>query len=83
MLHILWSIVVGFVVGLIARAFVPGADVMGFWMTSGLGIAGSIVGGLVARLFNRPVDGAMFHRAGFFLSLVGAVVLLGVWKMMH
>lgn len=83
MLHILWSIVVGFVVGLIARALVPGADVMGFWMTSGLGIAGSIAGGLVARLFNRPADGAMFHRAGFFLSLVGAVVLLVVWKMMH
>jgi uncharacterized membrane protein YeaQ/YmgE (transglycosylase-associated protein family) len=83
MLHILWSIVVGFVVGLIARALVPGADVMGFWMTSGLGIAGSIVGGLVARLFNRPADGAMFHQAGFFLSLVGAVVLLVVWKMMH
>lgn len=83
MLHILWSIVVGFVVGLIARALVPGADVMGFWMTSGLGIAGSLVGGLVARLFNRPADGAMFHTAGFFLSLVGAVVLLVVWKMMH
>ena len=82
MLHILWSIVVGFVVGLIARALVPGADVMGFWMTSGLGIAGSIAGGLVARLFNRPADGAMFHPAGFFLSLVGAVVLLVVWRMM-
>ena len=74
MLHILWSIVVGFVVGLIARALVPGVDVMGFWMTSGLGIAGSIAGGLVARLFNRPADGAMFHPAGFFLSLVGAVL---------
>jgi uncharacterized membrane protein YeaQ/YmgE (transglycosylase-associated protein family) len=83
MLHILWSIVVGFVVGLIARALVPGADVMGFWMTSGLGIAGSIAGGLVARLFNRPADGAMFHPAGFFLSLVGAVLLLVVWKMMQ
>lgn len=83
MLHILWSIVVGFVVGLIARALVPGADVMGFWMTSGLGIAGSMTGGLLARLFNRPADGAMFHPAGFFLSLVGAVVLLVVWKMMH
>ena len=83
MLHILWSIVVGFVVGLIARALVPGADVMGFWMTCGLGIAGSIAGGLVARLFNRPADGAMFHPAGFFLSLVGAAVLLVVWKMMH
>jgi uncharacterized membrane protein YeaQ/YmgE (transglycosylase-associated protein family) len=83
MLHILWSIVVGFVVGLIARALVPGADLMGFWMTSGLGIAGSIAGGLVARLFNRPADGAMFHPAGFFLSLVGAVVLLLGWKMMQ
>jgi uncharacterized membrane protein YeaQ/YmgE (transglycosylase-associated protein family) len=56
---------------------------MGFWMTSGLGIAGSIAGGLVARLFNRPADGASFHPAGFFLSLVGAVVLLVVWRMMH
>jgi uncharacterized membrane protein YeaQ/YmgE (transglycosylase-associated protein family) len=83
MLHILWSIVVGFVVGLIARALVPGVDVMGFWMTSGLGIAGSIAGGLVARLFNRPADGAIFHPAGFFLSLVGAVALLIAWKTMH
>ena len=83
MLHILWSIVIGFVVGLIARALVPGSHAMGFWMTSGLGIAGSIAGGLVARLFSRPVDGAMFHRAGFLLSLIGAIGLLVVWKMMQ
>jgi uncharacterized membrane protein YeaQ/YmgE (transglycosylase-associated protein family) len=83
MLHILWSIVVGFVIGLLARALVPGADVMGFWMTTGLGIAGSIAGGLIARMFNRPSDGAMFHPAGFFMSLVGAIGLLVVWRMMH
>jgi len=83
MLHLLWSVVVGFVVGLIARALVPGADVMGFWMTSGLGIAGSIAGGLVARLFSKPEVGAKFHPAGFFLSLVGAIVLLVAWKMMQ
>jgi uncharacterized membrane protein YeaQ/YmgE (transglycosylase-associated protein family) len=82
-LHIIWSILVGFVVGLIARAVVPGADVMGFWMTTGLGIAGSIVGGLVGRLVSKPRDGAMFHPAGFFLSLVGAIVLLVGWKMMN
>jgi len=83
MLHILWSIAVGFVVGLIARALVPGADVMGFWMTSGLGIAGSIAGGLVARVFSQPEAGAKFHPAGFFLSLVGAVALLVAWKMLQ
>ena len=83
MLHILWSIVIGFVVGLIARALVPGSNAMGFWMTSGLGIAGSIAGGLVARLFSRPSDAAIFHQAGFLLSLVGAIGLLVVWKMMQ
>jgi uncharacterized membrane protein YeaQ/YmgE (transglycosylase-associated protein family) len=83
MFHILWSIVVGFVIGLLARALVPGADVMGFWMTTGLGVGGSIVGGLVGRLFDRPRDGAMFHPAGVVMSLIGAIGLLVVWKMMH
>jgi uncharacterized membrane protein YeaQ/YmgE (transglycosylase-associated protein family) len=76
MLHIIWSILVGFIVGLIARWFVPGADHMGFWMTSFVGIGGSIVGGLIARIFSRPKDGAFFHPAGFFLSIIGAVILL-------
>jgi len=79
-LHILWSIVVGFVVGLIARAVVPGADAMGFWMTAGLGIAGSIVGGLLGRLLSRPRDGAVFHPAGFVMSLIGAILLLVVFR---
>lgn len=78
MLHIIWSILVGFVVGAIASWFVPGAGHMGFWMTSLVGIGGSIVGGLIARLFSRPKDGAFFHPAGFLLSIVGAVILLFV-----
>ncbi len=78
MLHIIWSILVGFVVGLIARALIPGDHTMGFWMTSIVGIVGSIVGGLIARLFSRPADGAAFHPAGFFLSIVGAVIVLFV-----
>jgi len=76
MLHIIWSILVGFIVGLIARWFVPGADHMGFWLTSLVGIGGSIVGGLIARIFSKPVDGDFFHPAGFFLSIIGAVLLL-------
>ena len=75
MLHIIWSIIVGFVVGLIASWFV-GTGHMGFWITSFVGIGGSIVGGLIARIFSRPADGAFFHPAGFFLSIIGAVILL-------
>jgi uncharacterized membrane protein YeaQ/YmgE (transglycosylase-associated protein family) len=78
MLHIIWSILVGFVVGLIASWFVPGVGQMGFWVTSLVGIGGSIVGGLIARLFSKPKDGAFFHPAGFFLSIIGAVILLFV-----
>ncbi len=79
MLHLIWSIIVGFIVGLIARAIVPGTQHMGFIMTTILGIVGSLVGGLIARLFSRPPVGAKFHPAGFFLSIVGAIVLLVIW----
>ncbi len=79
MLHILWSIIVGFVVGLIARALVPGNQKMGFVATVVLGILGSIIGGLIGRAISKPPEGSKFHPAGFFLSLIGAIVLLVVW----
>ncbi len=53
---------------------------MGFWLTTGLGVGGSIVGGLVSRLFNQARDGAILHPAGVVMSLVGAIGLLVVWK---
>jgi uncharacterized membrane protein YeaQ/YmgE (transglycosylase-associated protein family) len=78
MLHLIWSIVVGFIVGLIARAIMPGIDHMGFWMTAIIGIGGSLVGGLIGTVIKRPAPGAPFHPAGFLLSIVGAVILLYV-----
>jgi len=80
MLHVLWSIIVGFVVGLIARAVVPGADQMGFIMTTLLGVGGSIVGGLIGRLIKKPVPGAAFHPAGFIMSILGAIALVYLWR---
>ena len=74
MLHIIWSIIVGFIVGLIANAIM--GYHMGFWLTVGVGVGGSLVGGLIARIFSKPKDGALFHPAGFFLSIVGAIILL-------
>lgn len=83
MLHILWSIIVGFIVGLIARAIVPGTQHMGFIMTAILGIVGSLIGGLIGRLISKPPEGSKFHPAGFFLSLLGAVVLLVIWALIR
>jgi uncharacterized membrane protein YeaQ/YmgE (transglycosylase-associated protein family) len=79
MLHIIWSIIVGFVIGLIARAIVPGAQHMGFFATAILGILGSLLGGLLGRLISKPKEGSAFHPAGFFMSIVGAIVLLVIW----
>jgi len=76
MLHIIWYIIVGFIVGLLARAVMPGVQHLGFIMTTLLGIGGSIVGGLIARLFSRPEPGATFHPAGLILSIIGAIILL-------
>ncbi len=79
MLHIIWSIIVGFIIGLIARAIMPGAQQLGFIMTTLLGIGGSIVGGLIGRMFSKPADGAAFHPAGVIMSIIGALILLFVW----
>ena len=79
MLHFIWYIIVGFIVGLIGRAIMPGAQALGFIMTTLIGIGGSIVGGLIGRLFSKPEPGATFHPAGFILSIIGAIILLFIW----
>jgi uncharacterized membrane protein YeaQ/YmgE (transglycosylase-associated protein family) len=79
-LHLLWSVITGFFVGLIARAVVPGQDKMSFLMTVALGIVGSLIGGLLGGLISKPAPGSKFHPAGFFLSLVGAIILLVCWR---
>jgi uncharacterized membrane protein YeaQ/YmgE (transglycosylase-associated protein family) len=79
MLHIIWSIIIGFIIGLIARAVMPGVQHLGFIATTLLGIGGSIVGGLIGRLFSRPEPGSSFHAAGFIMSIVGALILLFIW----
>jgi uncharacterized membrane protein YeaQ/YmgE (transglycosylase-associated protein family) len=79
MLHIIWSIIVGFIVGLCARFILPGAQQMGFIMTTVLGVAGSIVGGLIGRIFSKPAPGSAFHPAGFIMSVICAILLLWLW----
>ena len=80
MLHMIWWVVSGFVVGLIARGVMPGVDRMGFWMTTVVGIVGSIIGGFIGGLISKPKDGASFHPAGFIMSVIGALILLAVLR---
>ena len=74
---ILMFIIFGFVVGLIARAVMPGRQSMGFIMTIVLGVAGSFVGGLFGNLISRREFGDI-TPAGIIGSVFGALVLLAL-----
>lgn len=74
-MSIIWMIVIGFIVGVLARYFYPGAVNLGFWMTVLLGVGGSIVGGIIGGLFGGPSDGR-FRPAGWIMSIIGALILL-------
>jgi uncharacterized membrane protein YeaQ/YmgE (transglycosylase-associated protein family) len=53
---------------------------MGFIATTVLGILGSLAGGFIGGLISKPAEGSKFHPAGFFMSVIGAIVLLLVWR---
>jgi uncharacterized membrane protein YeaQ/YmgE (transglycosylase-associated protein family) len=79
MINILWHIIVGFIVGLVARAVMPGNQHLGIILTSLLGIIGGVVGGLIGRLFSKPEPGSAFHPAGFIMSVIGAIIVLFIY----
>jgi uncharacterized membrane protein YeaQ/YmgE (transglycosylase-associated protein family) len=74
MLHIIWYIIIGFFAGLVAKWIMHVH--LGLLATILLGIVGSIVGGLIARIFSRPAEGTRFHPAGVILSIIGAIIVL-------
>lgn len=73
MIGILWMILIGFVVGLLARAFKPGDDSMGFILTTLLGIGGALIAGFLGRMLGWY---SAEEPVGFIASIIGAVVLL-------
>jgi uncharacterized membrane protein YeaQ/YmgE (transglycosylase-associated protein family) len=68
-------VIVGLIVGAIARWIMPGAQAMGWIMTSLIGIAGSVVGGLISSVMWRSPAG-QFHPAGWIMSIAGALIVL-------
>jgi uncharacterized membrane protein YeaQ/YmgE (transglycosylase-associated protein family) len=80
MLSLIGTIVVGLVVGLIARALKPGDDSMGLIMTIILGIAGALVAGYVGRALGWYQPG---QAAGWIASIIGAIVLLIIYHLIR
>jgi uncharacterized membrane protein YeaQ/YmgE (transglycosylase-associated protein family) len=80
MLSLIGTIVVGLVVGLIARALKPGDDSMGFIMTIILGIAGSLIAGYVGRAMGWYQPG---QAAGWIASVIGAIILLVIYGLIR
>ena len=68
-----WMAIIGFVVGLIARAILPGTQSLGIILTAVLGIAGSFLAGFAGKAMGWYTEG---QPVGFLASVVGAIVLL-------
>jgi len=75
---ILWTIIIGLVIGVIAKFLMPGKDPGGFIITILLGIAGSFLAGFMGRVLNWYSEG---EPAGFIASVIGAIVLLILYRL--
>lgn len=78
MLSIIWTIVIGFVVGLIAKLLTPGRDPAGFFITAAIGIGGSLLMTFIGKTMGWYQPG---QSAGFLAALVGAIILLVVYHL--
>lgn len=74
---IIWQLLIGLIVGVIARFLLPGreafpAGALGWLLTALLGIAGAFVGGMIARALWAD----NYYTAGWIMSIIGAILLL-------
>jgi uncharacterized membrane protein YeaQ/YmgE (transglycosylase-associated protein family) len=75
---IIWTILIGFIVGLIAKMLMPGRDPSGFIITVAIGVGGSLVATFLGRAMGWYEPG---QPAGFIGALVGAIILLVIYRM--
>jgi len=73
----LWMLLVGFVVGLVARAVLPGTQSVGMVLTTVLGVAGSLVAGFLGQALGWYRAG---QGAGFVGSVLGAMLVLFLYS---
>ena len=79
-MHYVWVAIIGLIVGALAKLIMPGKDPGGIIVTILLGVVGAFIGGYLGTLLGLgSVDG--FDVRSFFIAVVGAVLLLAVYRM--
>ena len=77
-MHIIWSLIVGLIVGALAKLIMPGRDPGGLIITMLLGVAGAVVAGFLGRALG------IYHTGdsgpGLIASVLGAIILLGLYR---
>jgi uncharacterized membrane protein YeaQ/YmgE (transglycosylase-associated protein family) len=76
-MHLLWMIIVGLIVGALAKLVMPGHDPGGIVVTMLLGIGGSVVAGMIGRSVGWYTEG---EPVGFIASVIGAIMLLAIYR---
>lgn len=80
-MELIWTLIIGLIVGAIARFLIPGKEpiasgALGWLITALIGIAGAFLGTFIARALWRPDN----YTAGWIMSVVGAVILLLIYR---
>ena len=78
MLSLLWTVLIGLVIGAVAKLLMPGKDPGGCITTILIGIAGSFLASWLGRLAGWYQEGQM---AGFIMSVIGALILLAGYRL--
>lgn len=78
MFSLLWTAIIGLIVGAVAKLLMPGKDPGGWIVTMILGLAGSFIAGYLGRMLGWYREG---QSAGFIMSVLGAILLLFLYRM--
>lgn len=77
-MHLLWTLLIGLIIGVVAKFLMPGKDPGGFFITMALGVAGSLIATYLGRMLGMYREGS---SAGFIMSVIGAMLLLLVYRL--
>ena len=79
-MHLIWTLLIGLVIGAVAKFLMPGKDPGGIIITMLIGIAGSFVATYAGRALGWYQEG---QAAGFIMSVLGAIVMLALYHMIR
>ncbi|MDB5931836.1 MAG: Transglycosylase-associated protein [Polaromonas sp.] len=77
-MSIIWTILIGFIVGIVAKFLMPGRDPGGFFITAIIGVVGSIIATYLGRALGWYQVG---ESAGFIAAVIGSIILLFIYRM--